>query len=103
MDRVGGRQHHGSPIFLEDDQPHPVPALVGIGQQRKDGPFRSSHTFGDGHGPGSINHEKHQVSGSLHPYLALKISRLNGKSHTLALFVTPLLVWGSSTEGGIKG
>ncbi len=31
--RVGGRQDHGSTVFLENDQAHTIPPLVGIGEK----------------------------------------------------------------------
>jgi hypothetical protein len=87
---------------LENDQAHPISALVSIRQQRKDGALSGSHTFSDGHRPGCIYDEEHQVGGALHPYFTLKISWLNGKSHTFTLFFTPLLVGCCGAEGSIK-
>ena len=31
-DRVGGGQNHAGAVFLEHNQPHTIPALIGIGQ-----------------------------------------------------------------------
>src|SRR5581483_9098776 len=98
---VGGRQHQDRPVFLEDDQPDAIPALVGIRQQGHDRAFGGVHAFGNGHAPRRIDHEQDQVGGTLHPDFALQVLVLNGVGHPL-MFSAALEGRGSA-EGSVEG
>jgi len=102
MDRTGGGQHEGGAIFLENDQPHPIAALVSISEQRDDGSLGGRHALGNRHRPGGIHHEQHQVGGLLYPHLALKIGRFNGECHLLALLCPFDLERSCSAQRGIE-
>ena len=88
---------------MEDDQAHPVAALVGIGEQGEDGALGGAHALGDRHRPGGIDHEQHQVGGLLDADLALKIGRADGKGHPLAQLGALALEGGGGAHGGVKG
>jgi len=57
-DGIGGWEHLGCPVFLKDNQSHPVPSLVGIGQQGENGTLGGSHPFCNRHRPGGIHEEQ---------------------------------------------
>jgi hypothetical protein len=102
LDRIGGRQYQCCPIFLENDQPNPIAALVGVRQQGKDSPFGGLHAFSYRHRPGSIHDEHDQIRRFLDSHLALQIAGLNGKSNFLALVFTVNLVGSGCPDRGIK-
>lgn len=102
--RIGRRQHQGSAVFLEDDQPDPVAALVGVGQQRQDRRFGRLHALGDRHRPGAIDQKEDQVGGLAHAHFFLKIVGTDGKSDLalLAQGFAAALIGRGGAQCGVK-
>ena len=99
---VGGQNQAGA-VFLEDDQANPVAALVGVGEQGEDGALGGAHPFGDGHRPGCIHEEEHQVGGAAHADLLLEVGFLDGEGDAAAGVGALPLEWGGGADGGIEG
>ena len=102
LDRIGGGQHQGGAILLEDDQPHPVAPLVGIGQQGEDSPLSGRHALGNRHRPGSIHYKKHQIGRFFDPHFTLQVAGLNRKRHFLALLGAPFLMGRGGADSGVE-
>jgi len=103
LHRVGGGQHQGGAVLLEDDQTDAVAALVGVREQREDGALGGVHALGDGHGPGGVHQEEHKVGDALDADLALEVALLDGEGQALALLGAAFLEGGGGAEGGVEG
>ncbi len=101
-DRIGGRQDESGPVLLEDDQPHAVAALVGIGQKGQDGALGGSHAFRDSHGPGSIHQEQDQIGGLFDADFPLQVALLDGESHLFTLLGALRLEGRGGAQGRIE-
>ena len=91
------------PLLLEHDQPDPVPALVGVGEQGKDGALGGRHPLGDRHRPGGVHHEQDEVAGPADAHLAVEILALHGEGHVLPLFQALDLERRGGANGGVEG
>ncbi len=100
--RVGGRKDHGCAVLLENDQTHPITALVGVGEQGQDSALGGRHALSDCHRPGGIHNEQHKVGGLFHAHLALEVTGADGEGYPLTLFLALLLEGGGGTYRGIK-
>ncbi len=103
LDGVGWGQHKCGAVLLEDDQSHPVAALVGIRQQGQDRALGGVHPFCHCHGPGGIHQEQDQVGHALDPDLALQVGRLDGESQPFSFLCAVHLVGSRGAEGGVEG
>ena len=103
--RVGRREDERGLVLLEDDQPHAVAALVGVGEQGHDRALGCGHALGHGHGPRSVHDEQDQVRRALDANLLLQVARLDGKRDLrLGALLCPLNLHGrGGAKGGVEG
>ena len=98
-----GEQDKRGAVLLEDDQPDPVAALVGIRQQRQDRAFGGVHPLRDRHRPGSIHQEQNEIRHPFDADLALQVALFNGKGQPFAFFDAAFLERRRGAECGIEG
>ena len=102
LDAVRRGEHDAGLILLEHDHSDSVPALIGILQQGHHRALSGLHAFGDGHRPGGIDDEEHQVGGLAHADLAVVV--VGAQRQGWASLVLARLLKGSRcAQRGVEG
>ena len=101
FDAAGEGQGHLGIAAPKDDEPHSLPLLVGVDQQRQDRRLGLHHALVRPHGARGVHHEQDVPPDALLPHLVAQVRLTDGQGQ-----VAPLpqpLVGGRGPEGGVKG
>ena len=85
LDAMGKGQGHPGLAAPEDDEPHPLPLLVGVDQERQDRGLGLGHALVRPHGAGGVHHEQDVPPDALLPHLVAQVRLTDGQGQVAAL------------------